>query len=306
MNKQIYLKNITKSGTYPKILLSGYANVPNTNEHFKRCATEWIMYVVEHGHMIICEDDQTYDLHAGDVIVFTPGRTHWGIKQKSDVSYFYIHFSWKGLEEEQLSNEEYILYMQTIVNNTLENGENIDTDDINDAMENIFLVPKFSHPTPANYTEILTLINKILLERKNGFLNHTVIENGILHIILTLINRTNFEKHMHITFNNDFIPELIIYLRNNIKEKITSTTLEKEMNHSFDYMNRVFHKTIGITIFKYLLKLRLEESKKLLNASHLSIADIAEQTGFCNAYYFSSVFKKNEGITPGNYRKESR
>ena len=306
MDKQIYLKNVSKMETYPKTLLSGHVEIPKTNEHFKRCATEWILYVIEHGHMIICEDDKTYNLSAGDVIVFSPNRTHWGIRLDSDVSYFYIHFTWEGLEEKDLTNMEYIVSMQTLLNTTFDNTDNTTTDSINHTMKNIFLVPKFSQPTPANYTEIITLLNKLMSEHKNSLLNHNVIEDDILHIILTLMNRSNFEKNMHKTFNNDFIPELILYLRNNIKEKITGDILEKQLNHSFDYMNRTFRKTTGMTIFKYLLKLRLEESKKLLNASHLSIADIAEETGFCNAYYFSSVFKKNEGITPGKYRRESR
>lgn len=53
----------------------------------------------------------------------------------------------------------------------------------------------------------------------------------------------------------------------------------------------------------FLLNLRLDQAKKLLTETSLSIAKITEQTGFPNPSYFSQLFKANVGCLPGEYRK---
>ena len=48
---------------------------------------------------------------------------------------------------------------------------------------------------------------------------------------------------------------------------------------------------------------RVEEAKRLLNNTDDSLLDIAIGVGFDNQSYFTSVFKKLTGLTPGQYRK---
>ena len=80
-------------------------------------------------------------------------------------------------------------------------------------------------------------------------------------------------------------------------------SLEEVFHHNFDYMNRRFKQYTGTTIFAFLEKYRIEQSKKLLKSRQFTIAEIAENLGFCNAFYFSRVFKKHEHITPREYQK---
>ena len=54
---------------------------------------------------------------------------------------------------------------------------------------------------------------------------------------------------------------------------------------------------------EYLTKKRLQESRKLLRISNLPISEIAMQSGFPDAGYFSTVFKKHQGMTPLEYKK---
>jgi YesN/AraC family two-component response regulator len=53
----------------------------------------------------------------------------------------------------------------------------------------------------------------------------------------------------------------------------------------------------------YLAKLRIEKARELLLKTQLNIDTIAEQVGHVNKAYFSKVFKKFTGVTPGEYRK---
>lgn len=75
-----------------------------------------------------------------------------------------------------------------------------------------------------------------------------------------------------------------------------------------DYLSRTFHKETGMRFSAYLTKTRIETAKRLMMQNpYLTVQEIAEQVGFGNnPQYFSSVFKKEVGITPSNFQKQSK
>ena len=54
----------------------------------------------------------------------------------------------------------------------------------------------------------------------------------------------------------------------------------------------------------YLTNLRMEKAKKLLLSTPLSVAEVAERSGYGDYRVFSKVFKKSEGVTPAQYRRD--
>ena len=69
------------------------------------------------------------------------------------------------------------------------------------------------------------------------------------------------------------------------------------------YLSHLFREELNITFLEYLTMVRMEEAKKLLKDTSLSIVAIASQVGYEDASYFSKVFKKYVGISPAQYRK---
>ncbi len=86
-------------------------------------------------------------------------------------------------------------------------------------------------------------------------------------------------------------------------EEISGDSIEELLGCNFDYLNRVFKQATGKTIFNYLNELRIIKAKQFLENGLHSISDVAEMTGFNDVYYFSKVFKKYAGTTPGKYSK---
>jgi AraC-like DNA-binding protein len=70
-------------------------------------------------------------------------------------------------------------------------------------------------------------------------------------------------------------------------------------------LSRVFKQITGTNFIDYLSNLRIEQAKDLLLSSNMKITDIADLVGYQNNY-FTRVFKKYEGITPGKYRDRYR
>lgn len=58
-----------------------------------------------------------------------------------------------------------------------------------------------------------------------------------------------------------------------------------------------------MTVLQYLHKIRIDQSCALLVGNRLSIAEIAQAVGYEDAKYFSEIFKRMLGMTPGAYRR---
>lgn len=72
------------------------------------------------------------------------------------------------------------------------------------------------------------------------------------------------------------------------------------------YFSKLFKREKGIGLSNYISSSRIEHAKRLLEETELRLSDIALQSGFSNARYFSQVFRKAAGITPGEYRRTAR
>ncbi len=105
---------------------------------------------------------------------------------------------------------------------------------------------------------------------------------------------------------NQKIFEVIQYLKSNYKKNITLEQLAEEFYISRYYLSRVFKKTTGFTIFKYIHSLRILEAQRLLKDTDMKVIEIAEAVGFVNVSNFGKVFKSISEVSPAQYRKHQR
>lgn len=79
-----------------------------------------------------------------------------------------------------------------------------------------------------------------------------------------------------------------------------------ELNTSIYVVSRLFKEGFGIGFKEYVITKRLEMAQKLLLTTNNGVTEIARATGFENATYFSTVFRKNFGFSPSKYREKYR
>mgnify|MGYP001029682921 CR=1 FL=1 len=128
------------------------------------------------------------------------------------------------------------------------------------------------------------------------------LEERMLYIIEVVHNS------IHIREENMTIVEKV---KRYIAESIHDQHLSREdiANHVFlnpDYLTRVFKKETGMSISDYLQQTRIEYAKELLLNTDQSVSEVANASGYSNLSYFSSIFKKFTGSSPGEYRKLRR
>ena len=100
-----------------------------------------------------------------------------------------------------------------------------------------------------------------------------------------------------------FLRKAIIYMNQHLEENLSLEEVAGVVGLSPTYFSRLFSHDMKMTYIEYLTKIRIEESKKFLVDTKESISDIAIRLGFSDQSYFSKVFKKVEGMTPGKYRR---
>lgn len=80
--------------------------------------------------------------------------------------------------------------------------------------------------------------------------------------------------------------------------------LSEALHLSTGHISRVFRRTVGMTLEEFLIRRRVELSKRTLLDPRLNVAEVAERCGFCNPAYFASVFKKYVKCTPRQFASQ--
>lgn len=110
--------------------------------------------------------------------------------------------------------------------------------------------------------------------------------------------------------NNHIIPfkamvliDVKKYLDEHFREKITLDELAGLFYIDKYYLSRRFKQYYGTTVNTYLQQAKITHAKHLLRFSEQSIEEIACECGVEDANYFARLFKKIEGVSPGEFRR---
>lgn len=106
-----------------------------------------------------------------------------------------------------------------------------------------------------------------------------------------------------VSINDIYIDQASRYMRDHLNSIDNMAIIADHIGIGYDYLRHLFHRKHGISMIKWLNMLRIERAMDLLSKSNLTHSAIAEICGFDNERYFSYVFKKSTGITPGSYRR---
>lgn len=96
------------------------------------------------------------------------------------------------------------------------------------------------------------------------------------------------------------------YMERNYRVMHHQADLARECGVDINYLNVLFKKETGMTLHDFLLSVRIERAKHLLETTDTSIADIARDTGYPNANSFSRAFRRREKRSPGSFKRLAR
>lgn len=90
------------------------------------------------------------------------------------------------------------------------------------------------------------------------------------------------------------------------QERLTLEETARMVCLSPDYLSRIFRQETGISFHHYLNNVRVTKAKELIRTTNLRLTDISQMVGYDDQSYFTKVFKRTTGVTPGEYSKKNR
>ncbi len=127
-------------------------------------------------------------------------------------------------------------------------------------------------------------------------------------IILTLLSRFILESEpTSIKDSSTYkkISDVVNYINQNLHTELTVDLLAGMSHMNTDYFSRAFKHQTGIRPINYIQSKRIERAQLLLVTTPKSIPEIASECGLSNLSYFSRLFKKVTGSSPGEFRKKN-
>lgn len=99
------------------------------------------------------------------------------------------------------------------------------------------------------------------------------------------------------------ITEVAAFIRQNIDAPLSLGMIAERFHLSPNYLATQFKKAAGHTVGQEITQARMEKAKEMLACSTLPMHRIADAVGYQNTEYFFRIFKKQAGVTPGEYRE---
>ena len=103
--------------------------------------------------------------------------------------------------------------------------------------------------------------------------------------------------------NNQIIEQIIEYIETNYKQELSNEIIAKVFNFHPNYISQIVKKEKGVSLHKYVIKLRLALATKLLLQTKKPISLICEEVNIPDSKYFTRLYKKYYGISPSELRK---
>lgn len=284
----------------PRVRMIGHVKYQNPWRHFARRLDEYVLYVIKEGDMYLREAGVNYHLKEGDFFLLEPGLLHEGY-QAAACDYYYMHFKHPNLFPFAGEEREGIEEMKEKRRKSLM-SYNLDEEEVIDPYT---CLPKKFHLAERDFRQKMKHAIEIYNQREEHYRRRTasemhsfLLEVAHNYLIYCMGHSGARKKRADLAAE-----QLLQYLNNNYSEKIRSSDIEENFEMNFDYLNRVFSKMTGNTIFSYLNIVRINSAKQMIMTTNLSFGEIAYLVGIEDRYYFSKLFKKYVGVTPTEYLK---
>ncbi|MEC1523731.1 AraC family transcriptional regulator [Neobacillus niacini] len=238
-------------------------------DYIQSCCT--IAYIKK-GEVITTLDGKEYIAQTGDIMVHRPNMP-FNVISKTDGIHYLFNIDLKVMEEVDF----FSLYP---LGKVVKVRDPVLYEKMFDELRVIWLQETNEYRTVQSSFLAFSLIHEIIESSKMGG------------------RRSPNEDYITDRFNN-----VLQYIEEHLAENITREDLAKIYHMNPVYFSRAFKEIYGLTPMKMVKKLRLLQSRRLLEATELTIEEISLNCGFCDASHFNHTFRSAYKTSPSHYRK---
>jgi AraC-like DNA-binding protein len=100
-----------------------------------------------------------------------------------------------------------------------------------------------------------------------------------------------------------YVRSAIHFIHKSYHRDIKVEDIANRLGLNRSYFHRIFKEYTGVTPIEYLTRVRINRAKNLLVKTNLSMSEVAHNIGIGSQQYFTYLFKKGTGMSPGKFRK---
>lgn len=129
----------------------------------------------------------------------------------------------------------------------------------------------------------------------------------LIDLIYKLLQKVTEQRQTRVSRTSEalfeeYIQQATVYIEEHLADEGLSITQIAERVHLNPvYFGRIFKSFYGISLKKYILRLRIERAKALLSEGNSNVTAVGGQVGISNPSYFTKVFRENTGKLPSDY-----
>jgi AraC family transcriptional regulator len=169
------------------------------------------------------------------------------------------------------------------------------------------LVPQFKLQDPLIHQMAIAL--KAQIESSEETWNRLYVESMVTAICVHLSQRYSTQKiSAHAAeLSSDGLPKahlgtVLEYIHEHADQNLSLLEMAQQVQMSPYYFSRLFKQSTGLSPHQYLISHRIQQTKRLLATTKLSIAEIAAQAGFTDQSHLARHFKRQLGVPPSQFR----
>ncbi|MBR6381242.1 MAG: helix-turn-helix domain-containing protein [Lachnospiraceae bacterium] len=163
-------------------------------------------------------------------------------------------------------------------------------------------MPCFRPADPGIYRDKVSSL--YALAGSQDYIRDMRISESLMSLLTLLMEESWHPELQGIRGKHAALVQVRNFLTEHYAEHLTLEDLESRFFINKYYLSRLFTAEYGLPPGQFLTQLRITHAKQLLRFSDLTAEEIAEQCGLGSSTYFSRMFKKVEGISPREYRKQ--
>lgn len=271
------------------------------NEHFymRRHANPYYeLIMVAEGPIYLQIEDAKLVLQSGETLILKPWERHMGWKETHEqANFFWVQFSCDPPFTEIHDLHKGLDSLSHLQVQDLRTSHEHDVDNL--------LLPR-QYRFPRQY-ELLSMFEALLhtLTNPAGYFRYRAaiqfsqMLEKMAHAILS-----DNQNLLQIPDSFASYRKLVNLLHEIYDQNLPKEDIETYMDRTYEYLCQIFKRYSGITIVKYIHYLKMQRAKFLLSNTNKSIQEVAQDIGIDDAFYFSKLFKKYEGVNPTEFRAE--
>ena len=161
--------------------------------------------------------------------------------------------------------------------------------------------PAFSVEQPEQYINLLDDI--FTIASSDDYIRDMKINEKLSSLLTLIMSKSWNPGKAQSAPKRSELSAIKAWLDNNYSTRVSLDELANQFYIDKYYLSKIFKEKYGITINTYVSQKRITAAKQLLRFSDKTIEQVGCEIGITDTNYFTRLFRKIEGITPGEYRK---